>query len=97
LGAGCLGIGSAGRFGFLSGTLTCRFVRAVVFSHSQSDTLARDINFRHPNANYIARFYDLVRIFYKSIRELADMDQSVLVNTDINERSKSGNVGDRAF
>ena len=64
--------------------------------HREGDPLAREIHFLNRDLNALADFNDIGGIFDKLIRELADVDEPVLVHADVHKGSEGGDVGDDA-
>lgn len=53
--------------------------------HRKGNLFPRLIHRQHPDTDDVADLYDVERMLHKSIRKLRDMDESILVHTDIDE------------
>ena len=64
--------------------------------HAEGDALALEIDFGDGDLHFLADFDDFTRIADELIAELADVDEAVLVDADIDEGTEGGDVGDDA-
>ena len=62
--------------------------------HTETDSLSFNIDLSYCNSHFLIEFYNLVRIFDKLIRHLADMYETVLMNADIDEATECRYVSD---
>ena len=62
--------------------------------HRQADALARGIHLQHFDFHNLAGFHHLAGIFDKLVAHLADVDQTVLVDAQIDKRPKLRHVAD---
>ena len=65
--------------------------------HGESDAFGFKVSAQYLYLDDLAGFDGLGRFLDKSVGELADVDQTVLVDADVHERSKLGDVGDNAL
>ena len=63
----------------------------------ESDAFGFKVSAENLDLNDLTGFDGLGRLFDKAVGELADVDQTILVNADIHERPKLGDVGDDAL
>ena len=64
--------------------------------HRQADPLAGYINFLDPDGNFLINLDDRARILDEPVRQLADMDQAILVDADIDKHAEGRDIGDNA-
>ena len=60
--------------------------------HNQCDTFATHIYFDDTDADMLMKADDLCGVGDEAVGELRDVDESVLMNTDVDEGSEVGNV-----
>src|SRR5688572_16930500 len=60
--------------------------------HGQTNSLARNVNFNHRNFNLLLDRYNFFWVFYKLVREVADMHQPVLMDTNIDKGTESRHI-----
>ena len=65
--------------------------------HAQGNALARYIDFQHLHFHNVTGLDDLARIGDELVAQLADVHQSVLMNTEVDEGTKRGHIADRAL
>ena len=68
-----------------------------LFAHAESDPVSRNIDLHHAHLDDIPGLHHLVRILDEPVRQLADVNEAVLVDPDIHECTEGGDVGDGAF
>src|SRR5258708_5206987 len=69
----------------------------VVKTQRQRDPLARLVDVQNLDAYDVAGFHDLARVLHEILRHGRDVHQPILMNPDVDEGSKRGHVGHRAF
>src|SRR5690606_6382529 len=69
----------------------------AILAHRERDAIALHVNLDHTHLHDVAGFHHLMRVLHKTIRELRDVHQTVLMDTDIHERAKGCDVGDCTF
>src|SRR5690606_34576517 len=75
-----------------------RLVRpAAILAHGERDAVALHVDLHHAHLHDVAGLHHLMRVLHKAIRKLGDVHQTVLMDTDIHERAKGGDVGDCTF
>ena len=75
--------------GFLCG-------RAVSALHGQGDAFAGEVNFQNPDRDFLLDFDNLGRGLDIVVAELADVDQPIVVDPDVNKGAEGGDIGDNA-
>jgi hypothetical protein len=63
----------------------------------ESDSFGFKVSAKHLDLDDLAGFHGLGRLLDKTVGELADVDQTILVDADVHEGSKLGDVGDHAL
>ena len=61
--------------------------------HGEGDAFAGQVHLGHGHPDLLTYLHDLGRILHKAISQLTDMDQAILVHTDIHKGSEGGDVG----
>lgn len=64
--------------------------------HAEGDALALEIDFGDGDLDFLADLEDFTRIAHELIAELANVDEAVLVDADIDKGTEGGDVGDDA-
>ena len=64
--------------------------------HAEGDAIAHEIDFGDGDLHFLSDLDDFAGVSNKLIAELADVDESVLVNTNIDESTEGGDVGNDA-
>ncbi len=64
--------------------------------HGECDAFALQIDFHHGDLHALLHFHNVCRVFHKVVRELADVDEAVLVDADVYERAERRDIGDDA-
>src|SRR5512135_855706 len=59
--------------------------------------MQRRIDFQNPDLHNLTYFYDFFRIVHKSVSKLRNMNQSILMHSDVHEGSEVGDVGHHPF
>ncbi len=61
--------------------------------HGERDTVATTVDLQHLDAHVLMELYHFVGIFDKSVGQLGDVDEPILMDTDVDKGTKVGNVG----
>ena len=66
------------------------------FFHGEGDAFSGDVDFEDGDFDALLDFDDFVGVLDEAVGELADVDQAVLVDADVDEGAEGGDVGDDA-
>jgi hypothetical protein len=74
----------------------CRWGRADGWRrlHREGNAFSGQVHFRHGDHDFLLHLDHLSRIFDETVAELADVDQSILVNADVHKGAEGRHVGD---
>src|SRR5262249_39570324 len=70
---------------------------AIVPASRQRDALANEVDLDDAHLDLVAYFHHFIRILHETIRELAHMDEAVLVHADVDEGAERGDIGHDAL
>ena len=70
---------------------------ATALLRRQRDPLALVVDLEDADGELLADLDDLARVLHELLGELRDVDQAVVVDADIDERTERGDVGDQAL
>ncbi len=62
--------------------------RLLAFAHRQGDPVSLPVDFHDSNLDFLADFHYFARIFNKTVGQLTDMNEAVLLDTDIGKGAK---------
>src|SRR5262249_56683646 len=71
-------------------------VQNSVLAHRQRNTFASPVHFEHGHFDLLLHFDHVVDILDEAVCELTDVHQPVLVDTNVDEGAKGGDVGHHA-
>src|SRR5205085_1002917 len=71
--------------------------RLAAALRGEGDALARVVDLEDADGQLLTDLDDLGRILDELLRELADVDEAVVVDADVDERTECGDVRDDAF
>ena len=92
-GVGGAGMGGGGAWG---GGLGGFFFEIGFGLHAEGDAISGEVDFDHSDVDVLADFDDFAGVFDEVVGELADVDEAVLVDADVDEGAEGGDVGDDA-
>ena len=61
--------------------------------HGERDTVTTPVDLQHLDTHVLMEPCHFVGIFDKSIGQLGDVDEAILMDTDVDKGTKVGNVG----
>src|SRR5574341_539587 len=64
--------------------------------HRQRDLVLLQVDFEHADGDAVAGADHFARVFDKTVTEPRNVDQSVLMHADVNDRAEISHVGDDA-
>ena len=72
-------------------------MRGGILSHGQADALAPCIDFENFDLHHIAGLDHLVGVLDEPVGKLGDVDQAVLMHTDVDKGAEGRNIGHGPF
>ena len=59
-----------------------------ILAHRQGNALAGDVHVEHGDEHFLMHFDDFVGIAHEAVRQLADVDEPVLMHADVHKRAE---------